>query len=244
MNAACAQTGGPENAAQNTNGGETVAAKQLVPEIPVIKLLNEQFPVEQWTFYSGKKDASLGETWIIQSPTEGEDAILVCTGQPNGYIRTTRRYRNFELKLEWRFPKDPNGNSGILLYTNGEDRLWPMSLQVQLQQPMAGTAFPGGGAKSRNELRNVPALSRPLNQWNHCTITSVEGNVTVTVNNHTIGTVSGCEPNEGSIALQSEGSEIHFRNITLRPLADMEVSRRIRKRQKRHPDRLQFVIAP
>src|SRR5690606_28185740 len=115
--------------------------------------------------------------------------------------------------VEWRFPTDANGNSGVLLYTSGEDRIWPTSLQVQLLQPEAGTMFPSGGAKSRTKLLNVPMVAKPVNQWNRCRIVSREGTVSVTVNGHDLGQVDGVDPLEGAIALQSEGAEIHFRRM-------------------------------
>lgn len=182
------------------------------------KTLFDESLVQNWGFFSGKKDATLGDTWNLRD-VDGK-RILVCSGEPYGYLRTKRAYRNFRMRMKWRFPKDQNGNSGVLVYTTGEDRIWPQSIQIQLHQPEAGSAFPSGGAKSDNELRNVPMLSKPVNHWNNCVITSQEGRVTVIVNDQELGQVTGCEPREGFIALQSEGSEIHFADLVIEPLEE------------------------
>ena len=39
------------------------------------------------------------------------------------------------------------------------------------------------------------------------------------INGIKLGEVTGCDPSKGAIALQSEGSEIHFRNLVVEELA-------------------------
>lgn len=195
---------------------ESAFESQPDESIPTSPLVTSEFPGTEWTFFSGKKDSKFSETWKFVTDPDTKTSYIACTGQPYGYIRTKKLFRNFDFGLEWRFPKDENGNSGVLLFTSGDDRIWPTSMQVQLQQPLAGSSFPSGSAKSANELRNVPMLSRPVNQWNKCLISAREGTVTIVVNDQKVGAVQGCQPLEGAISLQSEGSEIHFRNIWIR----------------------------
>ena len=97
--------------------------------------------------------------------------------------------------------------------------------------------IPSIGAKVDNPL---PAkdLSRPVNEWNDCVITSLEGKLTVTVNGHKIGDVTGCMPQKGCVGLQSEGSEIHFRKLWIKPLPPSEKrisSRKLSVRHKKTP---------
>lgn len=208
---------------------------------PKTMLITKDFPGETWTFFSGKKDAKFEETWKYTEDSETGVAFIVCTGKPNGYLRSKKKFRNFEFGLEWRFPSDENGNSGVLLYTTGDNRIWPTSVQVQLQQPFAGSIFPIPGAKSSNEIRNVPMLSRPVNQWNRCVIKSIDGAITVSVNDQSVGTVTDCTPLEGAISLQSEGSEIHFRNIWIRefPSEKPVTTKSSQRKQKRFQSLLQ-----
>ena len=146
----------------------------------------------------------------------GDEPVLICKGSPYGYLRTQRQFDDFVMELEWRFPSDENGNSGILVYTADEDKVWPKAMQVQLHQPLAGSIFPSGDARSDNEIRDVRDVARPVSQWNLCRISSTGGTISVEINGKNVGEVTGCRPHKGWIALQSEGSEVHFRRIRIR----------------------------
>ncbi len=179
--------------------------------------LIRDFP-KGWLHFSSEPNTALNVTWqIARDPDLSKDPVLICLGKPDGYLRTEKEYENFELTLEWKYPVDPNGNSGILLYTIEKDMIWPKSVQVQLHRPTAGSVFPSNGAKVDNPL---PAkdLSRPINVWNECVITSVDGKISVSMNGNKVGEVTGCMPQKGCVGLQSEGSEIHFRKFSIRHL--------------------------
>lgn len=203
---------------------DTVPADSVKTLPPAKDLLVGAFPGENWTFVSGRKDAKLAETWSLSTDSETGSPILICTGLPHGYLKSRGEFQNFDLSLEWRFPKDPNGNSGVLLFTAGEDRVWPASIQVQFHQAELGSAFPIGGAKSTNEFHLDAKLAKPVNQWNRAELICRDGKISVTVNGHAVGEVLGCVPSKGAIGLQSEGSEIHFRAISIReiPVAQTE----------------------
>ncbi|MCA9079138.1 MAG: DUF1080 domain-containing protein [Planctomycetaceae bacterium] len=226
------QENGVENTEVGTTGGEAVEpaspAEELDPQMPKFGprqvLLTKDFPNGEWSFFSSKKDSPPGETWKIQSGEKPDELILVCTGEPYGYMQTRKTFGDFELGFQWRYPEDENGNSGLLLFTSGEDRLWPDSLQIQLHHSTAGSTFPSGSAKSDNELRNVPPLTRPPGQWNECVVSSAGGIVIVSINGKRVGVVTGCSPVEGRIALQSEGSEIHFREIWIREISGTDTA--------------------
>jgi len=49
------------------------------------------------------------DTWSF------EDGLIKCTGQPVGVMRTTKKYTNFELVVQWRHLK-PAGNSGVFVW--------------------------------------------------------------------------------------------------------------------------------
>ena len=198
--------------------------------------LLKEFP-KGWLHFSSEPTSPLNATWLMkrepEDPKDPKEPILVCLGKPDGYVRTEKEYENFELGLEWKYPTDPNGNSGILLYTIEKDMIWPKSVQVQLHRPTAGSIFPSIGAKVDNPL---PAkdLSLPVNEWNDCLIVSLDGKLTVTVNGHKIGEVTGCMPKKGCVGLQSEGSEIHFRKLWIKPILPAEKRLSSRKLSVRH----------
>lgn len=206
------QTG--EQAPQaSTQGGEPKS-------VPYIDLLAKSLP-ETWTMFSSKENTRLGDVWkVVESNGQ---KLLICTGTPKGFLLTKRPYQNFELSFEWKYMSDPNGNSGVLAFTRNEPRLWPTSLQVQLHQPSAGSIFPSGDAMSDNTTE-ATGLALEVGKWNKCRVVARNGKVSVEINGKQAGEVSGCKPDRGFIALQSEGSETHFRRILIRELLDQAPS--------------------
>src|SRR5258707_13634314 len=50
-----------------------------------------------WTFFErGNTDPM--KTWSIS------DGLIHCTGRPTGYMRTEKKYSDFKVTVEWRFP--------------------------------------------------------------------------------------------------------------------------------------------
>jgi len=167
--------------------------------------------------------AALADVWSV-----GEDGVLRCAGTPIGYLRTTDTYENFVLRVRWRWleGKDP-GNSGVLVRVVGEDRVWPKSVEAQLQSGRAGDfwcigEFPMTTDPERTSGRNTRhrfANERPIGQWNRYEIVVDGGTVTLVVNDEVLNVATEVERVPGWIALQSEGAEIHFGEVTVTPIA-------------------------
>jgi len=94
----------------------------------------------------------------------------------------------------------------------GPDKIWPRSIQVQLHAPKAGSVLTHDGAKTDNMVSVNDLVTNPK-KWNTCVVTCRGGALTVEINGKKAGSVTGCVPSSGHLALQSEGSEVHFRNI-------------------------------
>lgn len=180
----------------------------------VTDLLAGEFD-KNWQFFSS--DPSKNDVWKIIESSDKE-LVLVCSGEPKGFAFTTAEFRDFELNLEWRYPQDPSGNSGILVCTQNEPRIWPTSIQIQLHQPKAGSIFPSGDAVTDSTLDAATDLARPVNVWNECRVLSRGGRIAVDINGKKAGEISGAKPASGRIALQSEGSVVEFRRIRLKNL--------------------------
>jgi len=159
-----------------------------------------------------------------ESVWSAKDGVLVCAGKPTGYIRTEKPYTNFVLRLEWRWPegKQP-GNSGVLVRVQEPDAVWPKSVEAQLQSGSAGDFWNIGDfqmatdparTKGRN-TRKLLAAENPVGQWNRYEIIVDKGEVTLFVNGELVNQATGVAEVPGFIALQSEGAEIHFRNVHL-----------------------------
>lgn len=212
-----------QDAPQPPNGEPPQAATPPTPDEsqdPFTSLLDEELP-QRWKWFSSAPDVPLAAVWRIDRETGNNEPVLVCKGQPKGFLFTQETWTNYELQLEWRYPQDADGNSGVLVYVQDESRVWPTSIQVQLHQPKAGAIFPGGDAQSDNTTESTqPNLARPTGQWNECRIVSQGGRLSVEINGRKAGEITGATPSSGRIALQSEGSEVQFRRLKIRRLPD------------------------
>lgn len=181
--------------------------------------------LDGWTHFLNDPKAKAEDVWSV------EDGVLVCKGKPAGYIRTEKEFTNYVLKLEWRFNKEKGaGNSGVLLRTTGKDKIWPKSVEAQLHSGNAGDIWNIDGCKiktdpTRTEGRRTVKISgkeknneKPLGEWNTYEIIVNKGQLALKVNGELQNEATDFEEVAGTIGLQSEGAEIHFRNITLRVL--------------------------
>ena len=157
-----------------------------------------------------------------------EDGLLKCKGLPIGYIRTRTKYESFRLVVEWRFdPESGGGNSGVLMRLHGPDKVWPRSIEAQLNSGDAGDIWNIGDfpmktvnerVSGRRTVKSSPSNEKPLGGWNRYEITLDGGNLELKVNGLVQNTATDCATVEGFIALQSEGVPIEFRKVTLQPI--------------------------
>lgn len=186
-----------------------------------IKLFNGE-NLNGWTYHLRDENVEMADVWSV------EDGVLICAGKPAGYIRTEESYTNYILTLEWKFdPAKGPGNSGVLLRMVGEDKVWPKSVEAQLQHRNAGDfwnidKFPMKVAEDRTRGRHTKKVSetneKPLGEWNKYRIVVDGGHVQLFVNGLLQNEATEVEEVAGKICLQSEGAEIHFRNIELQVL--------------------------
>jgi hypothetical protein len=196
------------------------------------KLFNEK-NLDGWRYYLDDHGFGMDDVWSVR------DGMLVCKGEPMGYIWTEQDYKNFRMSLEWRWaPGTKPGNSGVLMRINGKPQPLPRCLEMQLQHGKAGDLYGFHGMKLAGDsarMREVQghALAGDLTgvglieanekepgEWNKGEIVVEGGNIKVTVNGKVVNQATDAETVAGPIALQSEGGEIHFRNIVLQKLAD------------------------
>ncbi|HMN96738.1 MAG TPA: DUF1080 domain-containing protein [Phycisphaerales bacterium] len=155
------------------------------------------------------------------------DGVLICAGKPAGYIRTTEPFESYVLKLEWRWPegKEP-GNSGVLLRLVGEDKVWPKSVEAQLHSGSAGDFWnidevrmstDPERTRGRN-TRKTHGNENPVGAWNEYEIVVDGSDIALRVNGEELNRAWDVEVVPGTIALQSEGAEIHFRAVRLAPI--------------------------
>lgn len=178
------------------------------------------------------------DTWTVR------DGLLVCSGHPIGVMRTEKQYENFILHIEWRH-MEPGGNSGVFAWSSGtvaEGRRLPMGLEVQMleldwvalrkqrdgtEPPIAyvhGELFGAGGLKATpdnprgSRSKSIENRCKGKGEWNVYDVVFVDGVVKLAVNGKFVNGLSHASVKKGYLCLESEGAEIHFRNMRIMEL--------------------------
>jgi hypothetical protein len=173
------------------------------------------------------------DTWKVK----GEE--LICTGQPIGVIRSAKRYENFLLHIEWKH-MEAGGNSGTFVWSDaepGENRL-PNGVEVQMleldwvklntrdgkappEAYVSGELFGVGGVETvadnprGNRSKSTEMRCKGKGEWNTYDVVCVDGTIKLSINGKFVNGISKSTKKEGFICLESEGAEIHFRNIRI-----------------------------
>lgn len=169
------------------------------------------------------------DTWSVK------DKTLVCTGKPIGVMRTDRQYENFILELEWKH-LTAGGNSGVFVWSDGvppDGQRLPKGVEIQILeldwavQHNQTDAYVHGEIFGTGGLTTVPDNPRGERSksfekrckgkgiWNKYTIVCVDGVIKLAVNGKFVNGISKASVKKGYICLESEGAEIHFRNIKI-----------------------------
>jgi hypothetical protein len=152
-----------------------------------------------------------------------------------GYLYTNKAYGDFVLRLQWRRPAgNAPGKGGVLIRMTGAHRIWPKSLEAQLNWPgagdfwgLAGYALNGPAERLQSvehekfgkltNLKKTADHEKPPGEWNSYEIIALGETVTLMINGKVVNRATGCDPAPGRICLTPEGNEIHFRNVVILP---------------------------
>ncbi len=185
-----------------------------------------------WRSYLVAHDVGRGKVWNFR------DGVIICKGEPMGYLFTPKSYKNFKLTVEYRWaPGKEPGNSGLFLRLNGKPGFLPRTIECQLKNGSAGDLYGFQGMKISGEaarvqtiehkefgtLLGVKAMSyneKEPGEWNTVEVVADGPSVKVSMNGKLVNEATDCEVVAGPIGLQSEGGEIHFRKVQVMPLAD------------------------
>lgn len=178
------------------------------------------------------------DTWTVR------DGLLICSGHPIGVMRTEKQYENFLLHIEWRH-MEPGGNSGVFVWSTGtvpEGKRLPTGLEVQMLEldwvtlhkrsdgtlpPIAyvhGELFGAGGLEATPDnprgrrSKSIENRCKGKGEWNVYDVVCVDGVAKLAVNGKFVNGISNASVKKGYLCLESEGAEIHFRNIQIMEL--------------------------
>jgi len=189
-----------------------------------------------WTFFLVDPKVKMEDVWSVR------DGVIVCKGDPIGFLMTKEKFTSFKLVVEWRWAPgtvvtpEKTPNSGVLMRINGEMRGIPRAIEAQLRSGDAGDLYgfwgmklAGDPARARTRAGD-PALGdmtgatksagaeNPVGEWNRYEIVLDGTKLDVSVNGKKVNAATVADVVAGPIGLQSEGGEIHFRKVELQPL--------------------------
>ncbi|MEO9513278.1 MAG: DUF1080 domain-containing protein [Flavobacteriaceae bacterium] len=168
---------------------------------------------------------------------------------PFGMISTTREYSRFNLEFEYKWgerrfaPRDTvKRDAGILFHCRGPKKIWPSSLECQVQEGDTGDLWvikgpkvtvinPDGttrevDASGKEEYqRNVKFKNHEMEGWNHVRV-EVRGAETARffVNGNLVNEITNFVSKDGSpldsgyITFQAEGAELVYKKIRMQNL--------------------------
>jgi hypothetical protein len=189
-----------------------------------------------WSHFLVDPKVRMEDVWSVR------DGVLVCKGEPLGFLQTTAEYASFKLLVEWRWPEGTAArlgktpNSGVLLRVSGEPKPIPRAYEAQLQSGSAGDLYgfwglplEGEPARRREAKGNAmlgdmvgftkaEAAEKPEGEWNVYEIVVDGPSILVHVNGKKVNEARGATVLPGRIGLQSEGGEIQFRKVELTPI--------------------------
>lgn len=174
------------------------------------------------------------DTWSVRN---GE---LICSGHPIGVMRTAKQYDNFILHIEWKHI-EPGGNSGVFVWSDAkpdEKSRLPNGVEVQMLEldwinlnkqngepaPAAyvhGELFGVGGVVTvpdnprGDRSKSIENRCKGRGEWNTYDVVCVDGIIKLSVNGKFVNGISRSSRRKGYLCMESEGAEIHFRNIKI-----------------------------
>jgi Domain of Unknown Function (DUF1080) len=161
-----------------------------------------------------------------------ENGVIHVSGEEFGCLTTDKEYDNYKVSLEFkwgekRWPPRENvvRDSGILVHVIEPLKVWPRSVECQIQEHDCGDFYLVSGAsividgKRETKYKKKSADDeKPHGEWNTVEVVCDGGTVTNIINGKTVNTGTDASETRGKIVLQSEGAEVFFRNVVLTPL--------------------------
>ena len=225
--------------------------KIIIAAISIIAILSFTTPSKPISLFNGRDLSGwhadvqeMDTNPAAKTPFIIRNGLLVSLGTPGGHLITDSVYKNYRLRVEYRFAGVP-GNCGVLVHASSPRALYkmfPKSVEVQMMHKDAGDFWcieeditvPNmerrrgprnqwgiNGDKKRRILNLTDGSEKPVGEWNTMTVECLSNSIKVWVNNDFVNYGFNCTANKGHIALQAEGSEVEFRKVELTPITKL-----------------------
>jgi len=163
---------------------------------------------------------------------EGE--LLSCTGKGEEWLRTSKAYSDFVLKLEFRIPPDGDGGVGLRLPNRGKPAQAGIKIQILDDDSPRYKDLPPAQYTGAiyDQVASKRGAAKRSGEWNAFEITCHGPRVKIVLNGEVVNDVlvdqitkgEGGDPplserpGIGLIGLQGHGSRVDFRGLALKDL--------------------------
>ena len=229
--------------------GQMVPASAIPPHQPAIALFDGGDLLHFDTFVRGR-GLNSDPNHIFQV----EQGVIHVSGHEMGYLITKQAYHRFYLRADFKWGEGTFAeragqarDSGILYSIQGENKVWPRSIEFQIKEGETGdfwmtdgAALTGSDGKRvtgpTNSALNIGhigkgptqntvgfrnssgELEKPHGEWNTLELVVDDKVIRQYVNGTLANVGTNPSPTEGKVLFQSEGAEIFFRNLQIAPL--------------------------
>lgn len=183
-----------------------------------------------------------------------EHGAIHVSGHEMGYLITKQAFHRFYLRADFKWGEGTFAeragqarDSGILYSIQGENKVWPRSIEFQIKEGETGDFWmTDGAALTGSDGRRVTGppnsalnighigkgptqntvgfrnssgeLEKPHGEWNVLEVVVEDKIIHQYVNGVLANVGTNPSPTEGKVLFQSEGAEIFFRNLRIAPL--------------------------
>jgi hypothetical protein len=185
--------------------------------------------LDGWYIYS-----KYGLNNDVEKAFNVEKGLVHLAGESLGYICTNESYRNYYLRVvfrwgEKRYPPRQNQrrDSGILYHflPTEPDKIWPKSIECQIQEEDCGDYWCVDGAtadspnkKDGSRIIRTANFENPGQEWNTIEVICIDNKSEHYVNGHLVNHAENLSVAEGKILLQLEYAEVFYKTVELLPL--------------------------
>ncbi len=177
--------------------------------------------LSHWKVLNGNKDV-----WGVD-----KDGVVFCKPGHGGWLLTEKEYSDFELKVEFKLPK--NGNSGIALRTpfQGDPAYTGMEIQLIDDLNWKGLQSWQHTGSIYNVVPASKQANKPIGEWNQAHIYCKGKKVIIKVNGETLVDADlgkyeaehskkhpGILRKSGFVGFQSHDTRVEFRNAFIKEL--------------------------
>lgn len=175
--------------------------------------------LDGWVLYTDpNSDVKPEEVFTVK------DGVISVSGMPYGYMRTVKKYADYEVHADFRWVDGQGSNSGFFQRIQEGDKNWPDMIEVQLKVDHIGDLM--GNVKNKVEAPGGPmrvlrndesAVESAPGEWNQMVVKCVGNHITVALNGKVVNEAE-TDLTEGFIALQSEGGPLEFRDVWVKEI--------------------------